>query len=109
MRNPGLYEVAVGTDLGRLLALTGGAAYDVREDRERQRAEVRLYRPQEGVVLSSTTADIAANPSAFPPLREGDSIIVDVIRKRQFGWQDAATIAGGLSGVALLISVLAGR
>jgi hypothetical protein len=109
VRNPGLYEVAVGTDLSRLLALTGGAAYDAREANQRQRVEVRLFRPQEGVVYATTSADIAANPGAYPALREGDTVIVDVIRKRQFGWQEAGIIAGGLSALALLVNALAGN
>ena len=108
VRNPGLYEVAVGTDLSRLLALTGGASYDARESNLSQRVEVRLFRPAEGVVYATTTADIAANPGAYPPLREGDSVIVDVIRKRKFGWQEAGIIVGAVSAVGFLINALAG-
>ena len=34
VEQPGLYEVSVGTDLGRLLALAGGPRYGVREERQ---------------------------------------------------------------------------
>ena len=106
VRNPGLYEVAVGTKLNRLLALTGGATYEGRTSDERQRVEVQLFRPSEGVVYRTTTSDVAADPDSYPALREGDTVIVDVVRKRGFSWRDGIAIAGSLSGVALLISVL---
>lgn len=109
VRNPGLYEVALTTDLSRLIALTGGANYDVRESAQKQTVEVRLFRPAEGVVYATTTAEIAANPGAYPALREGDTVIVDVIRKRRFGWQEAGIIAGGVSALALLLNVVTGN
>ena len=108
VRTPGLYEVAVGTDLGRVLALTGGPAYDAREDNQRQRVEVRLFRPNEGAIYATTLQDVAANPGAYPDLREGDSIVVDVIRKRRFGWQEAGAVAGILGGAAFVISAIVG-
>ena len=109
VRNPGLYEVSVQTDLSRLLALTGGANYDVRQSSERQRVEVRLFRPSEGVVYATTSDAIAANPGSYPALREGDSVIVDVIRKRKFGWQEGGIIVGAVTAVALLINAVAGN
>ncbi len=107
VRSPGLYEIALGTDLQRVLALAGGPAYDAREANVRQRVEVRLFRPEQGVIYQSQIQNVAAAPGATPELREGDSVLVDVIRRRQFGWQDAAGVIGALSGVAVLISVLA--
>ncbi|MEM6325650.1 MAG: SLBB domain-containing protein [Bacteroidota bacterium] len=109
VRNPGLYEVAVGTTLNRLLALTGGATYDGRTSDERQRVEVQLFRPSEGVVYRTTTSDVAADPDSYPALREGDTVIVDVIRKRGFSWRDGIAIAGSLTGVAFLINALSGN
>ena len=35
------------------------------------------------------------------------TLLVDVVEQKAFGWQDAATIAGGLSAVALLLQALA--
>lgn len=109
VRNPGLYEVAVRTPLNRLLALTGGATYEGRTADERQRVEVRLFRPSEGVVYRTTSDDVAATPDQYPPLREGDTVIVDVIRKRTFTWRDGIAIAGSLTGVAFLINALTGN
>jgi hypothetical protein len=66
VRNPGLYEIAVGTELGRLLALTGGPAYDARQPDQRQRVEVRVFRPAEGAIYAATLQDLAANPAPAP-------------------------------------------
>lgn len=105
---PGLYEVGLGTDLGRVLALAGGPRYDPRERNRRRRVELRLYRPNAGPepIYATTLQDAATNPGVYPQLREGDTLLVDVIEVRGFEWQDAAAIAGGLSAVALILQVL---
>ena len=107
VRNPGLYEVALGTDLGRVLALSGGPAYDARQPDQKQRVEIRLFRDGEGLIYGATLQDLASNSEVYPALREGDSMVVEVVTKRTFGWSDAVTIAGGLSAVAFLINALA--
>lgn len=103
VRNPGLYEVAVGTDLSRVLALSGGPSYDARQPDQRQYVEVRLFRPTIGQVYAATIQDLASNPAPVPPLREGDSVIVEVVSRRTFGWQDVFSIAGGIAAVAYLV------
>ncbi len=106
---PGLYEVGLGTDLGRVLALAGGPRYEARESGRRRRVEVRLFRPDAGPepIYATTLQDTATNPAAYPALREGDTLLIDVVERRAFGWQDAATVVGGLTAVALLIQALA--
>lgn len=104
--NPGLYEVAVGTELSRVLALSGGPSYDSRQPDQRQRVEVRLFRPAVGQLYAATIQDLSSNPDPVPSLREGDSIIVEVVMKRTFGWQDVFTIAGGVAAVAFLVDAL---
>lgn len=106
VRNPGLYEVTVGTELGRLLALTGGPAYDARQPDQSQRVEVRVFRPDLGLIYASTFQDLAGNPAPAPALREGDSVVVEVVTKRTFGWQDVFTIAGGIAAVAFLVDAV---
>lgn len=107
VRNPGLYEIAVGTELSRLLALSGGPAYDARQPDQRQRVEIRLFRPDAGQVYAATLQDLSSNPDPVPGLREGDSVVVEVVTKRTFGWQDVFTIAGGVAAVAYLIDAIA--
>ena len=108
VRNPGLYEVALGTDLGRLLALAGGPAYDARQPDVEQTVEVRLFRPERGVIYATTLQDVLGNPDPYPDLSEGDALAVDVVSRRPFTWRDGLAVAGAVSAVAFLIDVLAG-
>lgn len=101
--SPGLYEVALGTDLARLLALSGGPEVDGRQPDQRQRVEVRVFRPGSGLLYASTLQDLASNPDPVPALQEGDSVVVEVVLKRTFGWQDVFTVAGGIAAIAFLI------
>jgi hypothetical protein len=111
VQQPGLYEIAVGTDIGRLLALSGGPRYEARESGRRRRVELRLFRPEAGAepIYATTMQDAATNTAVFPHLCEGDTFLVDVVEKRGFGLQEIATIAGGLSAVALLFGALGGN
>ncbi len=100
---PGLYEVSAETDLRRVLALAGGPRYDVRDRQSDRRVEIRILRPFSGQVYGATLADAAVNPSVIPPLRHDDVLLVDVIERRRFGWQDAATIVGALGTFGFLL------
>lgn len=106
VQNPGLYEVALGTDLGRLLALAGGPRLEPRERRTARTVEVRLFRPVEGMIYATTFQDFAVNTAAYPPLREGDRVLVEVIQRQGFAWQDVFTVAGGLSALAIIFNAL---
>lgn len=108
VQQPGLYEVGVGTDLGRVLALSGGPRYEAREQNRRRRVEIRLYRPNAGElpIYATTLQDTATNPDAYPALCEGDTMLIDVVESKRFGWQEIATIAGGISAVAFLVQAL---
>ena len=105
--NPGLYEIADETDLRRLLALSGGPRIDVRDRQSERRVELRLIRPGTGLIYGALLADAAGNPSVIPPLRHDDALLVEVIDKRRFGWQDAATVIGAAGTVAFLFQLLA--
>jgi hypothetical protein len=106
VQQPGLYEVGLGTNLGRVLALAGGPRYDVREPGRRRSVEVRLFRPHAGAepIYATTLQDTATNTAVYPALCEGDMMLVDVVEKQGlFTWQTVATIAGGISAAAFLI------
>ena len=107
--HPGLYEVAAATDLRRLLALAGGPEVGVRDDRRARRVELRLVRPLVGTVYGATLQEAAENPAPIPPLHHDDVLLVEVVERRLFGWQDVLTIAGAAGSLALLIDALAGR
>lgn len=109
VQQPGLYEVGLGTDLGRVLALAGGPRYDVRDSGRHRRVEVRLFRPNAGAlpIYATTLQDTATNPDVYPPLCEGDTMLIDVVEKQGlFTWQTAAAVAGGISAAAFLIQAL---
>jgi hypothetical protein len=109
VQQPGLYEVGLGTDLARLLALAGGPHYETRDAGRRRRVEVRLFRPQAGLdpIYATTLQDTATNPAVYPPLCDGDTMLIDVVERQSlFSWQAAATIAGTISAAAFLIQAL---
>jgi len=111
VQQPGLYEVGVGTDLGRVLALAGGPNYATRESNRDRNVEVRLFRPNAGSapIYATTLEDTATNPDVYPDLCEGDTMLIDVVESKRFGWQAVGIIAGGLSAVALIVRVLGGN
>jgi hypothetical protein len=111
VQQPGLYEIAVGTDIGRLLALAGGPRYDVRESGRGRRVELRLFRPEAGpeAIYATTLQDAATNTVVYPSLCEGDTFLIDVIERKRIGLQEIATIAGGVSAIAFLVSAVLGR
>lgn len=103
---PGLYEVSTETDLRRVLALAGGPRYDVRDRRSDRRVEIRLFRPSVGQLYAATLADASVYPERIPPLRHEDAIVVEVVERRRFGWQDAATVLGALGTFGFLIQAV---
>ncbi len=111
VQQPGLYEVGVGTDLGRVLALSGGPRYDSRDSNRDRRVEVRLFRPNAGSapIYATTLEDTATNPDVYPSLCEGDTMLIDVVESRRFGWEEVGIIAGGLSAVAFIVRALSGN
>ncbi len=100
---PGLYEVGVGTDLRRVLALAGGPRIDARDRQSDRRVDLQLLRPSEGAIYVSTLAQASVRPDLIPPLHHDDTVLVDVISRRRFGWQDAATLIGALGTFGFLI------
>ena len=111
VHQPGLYEVGVGTDLGRVLALSGGPRYDMRASNRDRKVEIRLFRPNAGLapIYATTLEDTATNPDVYPDLCEGDTMLIDVVESKRFGWQEIGIIAGGVSAVAFVIRALSGN
>ncbi|MEM0963813.1 MAG: SLBB domain-containing protein [Bacteroidota bacterium] len=106
--SPGLYEIADETDLRQLLSLAGGPQVDIRDPQRDRRVELRLIRPGTGMIYGALLTDAAANPDRIPVLRHDDSLLIEVVDRRRFGWQDAATIIGAAGTVAFLFQVLGG-
>ena len=71
-----------------------------------RRVELRLIRPGTGQVYGALLVDAVANPSVIPPLLHQDALLVEVIDRRRFGWQDGATLIGAAGTVAFLFQLL---
>jgi hypothetical protein len=96
--NAGIYEIGVGTDLSRLLVLSGAATSDTR-------AKIELMRQEGGssrVIYESSVRDVLAAPERAPTLQEGDVLVVTTPRER-LGLRDALSIISSLSSIAVLI------
>ncbi|GIV60707.1 hypothetical protein GQ464_004485 [Rhodocaloribacter litoris] len=105
----GIYEVSDGTDLGRLLALTGfsmapgGPGQSVKY-------RIKLFRETGGgrreVLYDEPIEQMLAHPGAYPVLQEGDIVMVESRVRQGFQWRDALTILTSIGTVALLVERL---
>lgn len=107
--NPGLYEVADEASLSQVLALSGGPRVDARDRQNDRRVELRIVRPNVGMVYGATLGDAISNPTIVPSLCNQDALLVEVVDRRTFGWQDAATLIGAAGTVAFLAQLLLGN
>ncbi len=109
---PGRYEVPVGTDLGQLLSLAGGPGADVRgavsSDPYSRRASgnkiVRLSRLSGGgreIILEGNIEFLLRLKEQTVPLREGDIVMLDEIRR--FSFWDIITLISSSASVLLLL------
>ena len=107
--NPGLYEVADESSMSQVLALSGGPRVESRDRQNNRRVELRIVRPNVGMIYGATLGDAISNPSVVPGLCHQDALLVEVVDRRRFGWQDAATLVGAAGTVAFLFQVLVGN
>jgi len=106
VQSPGLYEISDGTDLGQLLALSGGPVLQARYSNDRQTTIIRLFRPGSFTAepIYETVLDRAITKQEnYPILREGDVLTVEVIQKRRFNWRDSISILGSLASVGIIL------
>lgn len=114
VRNPGLYRLGEGTDLGQLLALSGGPVLNVRQEERDRETTIRLFRPQSSgeqklIFEEDFEGGITTQSASYPQLQDGDVMTVEVIEDRQFEWRDALTILSAVASVAFAIGQFAGN
>ena len=104
---PGVYEVGEDTDLGRLLALSGGSKQPGGQGGSRLQGEgdtsIRLYRNgEEGrrLILQEEMDDFVER-SAYPDLQAGDVIRIE--SKEGFPWFGAVQFLASISTLTLTI------
>lgn len=107
--NPGIYEVEQGTSLTELFVLASGAPITPRNQYEKNRTTVRLYRLTSSgreLVCESLLEDLLTNNQPEVILGGGDVMAVEVERRLQFSWRDGLSIATAAAAVALAIERL---
>lgn len=109
VRAPGLYELTEGTDVGQLLALSGGPVLMVRQRASRREVTVKLFRPSSNggapfyeAVLEQAVGD----PEGYPVLRDGDVLTVEVTEQARFTWRDVSSVVGTIGVLVLAVERL---
>lgn len=106
-RGSGVYEVPPETDLGKLVALTGGLGEG--DARRARGATVRLLRAEGGVrraVYEAPMQQLLLEPGRHPTLLEGDVLTVEPKRTSRFGWRDVLSIATAASTLTWTLRAL---
>ncbi len=101
----GIYEVGVGTDLGELLALTGGAPLGSENNEVEQEVDLELYRGEgqsRSVIYEASLEEVIQNPGAYPSLRDGDVLLVRVTQRNKFTWRDVIAIVTTVASLLFL-------
>jgi len=108
VRLSGLYEIPEGTDLSRLLALSGGMGLQPRTDREEPpEITIRLYRSTQpgggDPTFEARYDEILRGRAEGPVLEENDVVMVDVVQPSEFTFSQGLSIVSTLTSVALII------
>ncbi|MEX0600894.1 MAG: hypothetical protein WD205_09645, partial [Rhodothermales bacterium] len=108
----GVYEVAPDTDLGALVALSGGLEAGGQAG-VKSSVTVRLLRKESDgrrrVVYEAPIEQMLLEPNMHPKLLEGDVLTVDRVTRQGFGWRDALSVGTAAGTIALTLrSILGG-
>lgn len=99
----GIYEVGRGTDLGRLLALTGGS-FVPESSEQLRRLTLRVLRTngtRRDLVYEASLDDFLVDPGSYPVLQDGDVFLIETRLKNRFQWRDALSIVTGIAALTL--------
>lgn len=103
----GVYEIPDGTDLDRLLTMTGGAPVQPRSERQRRTITLQIWRTsnegERSVVYEAELEKLLGQPGAYPVLRDQDVLVVETVTDSKFSWREALQIASSLGTFALLM------
>lgn len=104
VRAPGLYEVGEETDLGQLVALAGGPIVTARARRSRLEIGLKVFRPTpvgQEIIFDNQFEFPAANATTYPPLMDGDVVMMDVVQRQRISWRDVTSIVSTIGILAL--------
>lgn len=108
VRNPGLYEVPVGTRLSELFSLAGGPTLNERRRNEVRSINVQITRlEQEGatereVVFEEAMTGQAKGFVSDPVLQEQDVVSIETVVRTPLSWRDAGAITSVVTSFAVL-------
>lgn len=105
VRAPGLYELRADTDLGTLLALSGGPNLGPREESRKRKVSIRLYRPgtDAGPLYEAVLDEAILTPDRYPVLQDGDVLIVEVLERPGFKVRNVLRIANAVALITLAV------
>lgn len=109
VRAPGLYELTEGTDVGQLLALSGGPVLMVRQRASSREVTIKLFRPAANggaPIYEAVFEQAVGDPETSPVLRDGDVLTVEVTERARFTWRDISSIVGTIGVLALALERL---
>lgn len=105
VRVPGIYVVGATTRLDELFAMTGGSQQ--RESPEiSSEVDVKLFREDGGkrqLVYQDLLESMLTEPGRYPPLAEGDVLIIDQHLRRKFGWREGLSVLTAVGTLALVV------
>lgn len=104
VRLPGMYEITESTDLGQLIALSGGPPMSAHPSNTRVDVALRVYRPGpdgQQIIFDDIFENTLANPAGYPVLLDGDVVVMDVTQRQRFSWRDATSLVGTIAVLAL--------
>jgi hypothetical protein len=105
VKAPGIYEIPVGTELDRLLTMSGGAPIPARRKGREDETTISIYREEEGerrTVYEARLQTLIANPQAYPDLQDDDVMVVETVTPRQFSYRDVIQILSSVGTLTLL-------
>ena len=110
VRAPGLYVLAEDTNVGQILALSGGPVLDARQGSTERTVIVRHFRPQNGQERLLHEEEFVegafSGTDSFPDPASGDVLTVEVIERQRFVWRDLLTVVNTLAVIALAAAQL---
>lgn len=107
VRSPGLYELRADIDLGKVLALSGGPVLTPQESSKKRKITIKLFRQSSGPngnttpIYEANLDETVTTPSRYPPLQDGDVLLVEVFERPSFTARDALRVANAIALIAL--------
>lgn len=108
----GIFQIGIDTDLGQLLAMTGGVSTGPKVAGERHQVTIRLLRRQGGertAVYEEPLERMLRNPGAHPDLQDGDVLEVNTEIRTRKNWLETVSTLASFTTFAIAIDTILRR